>query len=517
MDDIKQRLLVYAESKNGKGIQSITDKGLVSDLSKLFDVNFFYQSKQLTIKKMAAIVLSDMTEPVCECCGKSVSDRFPWKPSQTTQDRTTPYGSWARTCSASCNQILIEKEGKRSNTMLEKYGVKNIMQKDGFAKEAMKNRNIDWEKVGIEQQKRKLLNRGVSKVFIDSIDFSSDESKAEAIKKVAEDYRKQTGEIPDRYKLSEITGIHKTLLNRWLYNVPEYSALYRSGNSISKSQIEIKEFIQSLGFVVSVSDRTIIKPYEIDLVIPEKKLGIEYCGVWCHSEYFGNKDKKYHITKTELAEERGFNLLQIYDVEWNDLDGREIWKSIIKHKLGITETKIYARKCDIRVIDSKTSNEFLDKNHLQGSLKTTNHIGLFYFNELVSVMSYGKSRFGNETEIIRMATKRNTVIIGGVSKLMNYVKQQVDSIVCFADRRYSGLNCGYSNCLEYSGKTEPNWWGYSKKEYVLYSRHKFMKHKLKEMFGDSFDVSKSSFENMVDNGYDRIWDCGSLKFIWNKK
>ncbi len=514
---MKDRLLNYAHSKNNKGIQTITDKTLVSDLEKMFDNDFFYKSKQLTIKKMAALVLLDMNEPVCECCGKSISDRFPWKPSQTTSERITPYGAWPRTCSASCNQLLIEKEGKRKNTMIEKYGVENIMQKSGFAKEAIKNRKTDWESVGITQQKRKLLERGVNEDFVNCIDFTSHESKAQAIKNIAEEYKSIHGEYPDRYKLSEITKIHKTLLNKWLYNVPEYQTLYRSGNNISKAQIEIKEFIESLGFSVSISDRTLIAPYELDLVIENKKLAIEYCGVWCHSEYYGNKDKKYHITKTTLCEEKGYNLLHIYDTEWNDNVGREIWKSIIKHKLGITETRIYARKCYLKIIDSNSSNMFLENNHLQGSVKTSNHIGLFYNDELVSVLSYGKSRFGPETEIIRMATKINTVVVGAASKLINYVKSQSDNIVCFADRRYSSsIKCGYNTCLIYDGNTDPNWYGYSKKDYVLYSRHKFMKHRLKELFGDSYDDSKSVFENMTDHGYDRIWDSGNLRFVWNK-
>lgn len=515
-EEIKQKLIAYAESKNGKAIQSITDKILVNELKIFFEPEFFFESKQLTVKKMAALILVDMKEPVCETCGKSVAHKFPWKAVQTTPERVTPYGAWARTCSPSCNQLLIVKEGTREATMLERHGVKNIMQKDGFAKEAMKNRHTDWVSAGIAQQKRRLLKRGVSKELIDSIDFASDESKANAIMKIAEEYKKEHGEYPNRYDLSRITGIHKTLLNRWLYKIPEYSHLYRSGNSVSKAQIEIKKFIESLGMSAKLSDRTKIAPFEIDVLVNEAKLGVEYCGVWCHSEG-SNKDNTYHINKTEMMEEIGYNLLHVYDTEWDDYVGREIWKSIITHKLGKTKTKIYGRKCTIKNIDSSVSNEFMDNNHLQGHVKTTNHLGLFYEGELVMAVSYGKSRFGSETEIIRMATKINTVVVGGMSKLINQIKKNNDNIVCYADRRYStSKDCGYSNVFSYVGVTDVNWYGFSKKDYVLYSRHKFMRHKFKEMIGDLFDDSKTTFENMIDNGYDRIWDCGNLKFIWNR-
>lgn len=517
-NDIKERLLAFAETKNGKGIQSITDKTLVADLKSFFSEDFFFHSKQLTIKKMAALVLIDFNEPVCEYCGKSVCEKFPWREKQTTSDRVTPYGSWARVCSASCSQHLIEREGKRTATMQERHGVNNIMKKPGFAKKAMEKRETDWVKAGITQQRNKLIRRGVSQEFIDSIDFTDSESKVNAIIRVAEQFIVENGREPTRFELCEIIGIHRILLNRWLADVPKYSHLYHSKRSVSEQQIEIKKYIESLGFDVRMSDRTILKPREIDLVIDEKKIGIEFCGIWCHSEgYDGSKNSQYHISKTNEAEAAGYQLLCIYDTEWNDPTGRKIWKSIIRHKLGITQRKIYARNCELREIDSITSNVFMDQNHLQGHVRTSHHIGIFFNDELVAALSFGKSRTSDQTEIIRMATKRNTVVVGGVSKLINYVKQNANSILCFSDRRYSSiLNCGYSSALTYSGMTGANWWGFRRKEYVLYSRHKFMKHKLKDLLGDAYDETKTAFENMIDNKYDRIWDSGSLKFQWTK-
>ena len=180
-EDIKTRLLAFAETKSGKGIQFITDKSLVADLKSLFSVDFFFMTRQLTIKKMAALVLIDFKEPVCEHCGNTVSHKFPWKSQWTTSDRITPYGSWSRTCSQSCSQHITEKEGKRAATMLERHGVLNIMKKPGFAKAAMINRKTDWISVGLAQQERRLLKRGVSEEFIKSIDFSDPESKVNAI------------------------------------------------------------------------------------------------------------------------------------------------------------------------------------------------------------------------------------------------------------------------------------------------------------------------------------------------
>jgi hypothetical protein len=42
------------------------------------------------------------------------------------------------------------------------------------------------------------------------------------------------------------------------------------------------------------------------------------------------------------------------------------------------------------------------------------------------------------------------------------------------------------------------------------------KHKLEKLL-DIFDPNKTEYQNMLDNGYKRVWDSGNIKYIWNKK
>jgi hypothetical protein len=42
------------------------------------------------------------------------------------------------------------------------------------------------------------------------------------------------------------------------------------------------------------------------------------------------------------------------------------------------------------------------------------------------------------------------------------------------------------------------------------------KHKLNKLL-DIFDAEKSEYQNMLDNGFRRVWDCGNMKFIYKKK
>ena len=46
----------------------------------------------------------------------------------------------------------------------------------------------------------------------------------------------------------------------------------------------------------------------------------------------------------------------------------------------------------------------------------------------------------------------------------------------------------------------------------MFNRIQFQKHKLNGLL-EQFDESKSEWQNMRDNGYDRIFDCGNLVYV----
>ena len=56
---------------------------------------------------------------------------------------------------------------------------------------------------------------------------------------------------------------------------------------------------------------------------------------------------------------------------------------------------------------------------------------------------------------------------------------------------------------------------YTKNYLQLESRLKYQKHKLKKRFNlsDSDLTSKSEWEIMQDNGYDRLWDSGNTRWV----
>ena len=299
-------------------------------------------------------------------------------------------------------------------------------------------------------------------------------------------------------------------------NIPRCLKCYPHVRFHSKIEDEINDFIKSFGILTERNNRSILSGNEIDILLPELKIGIECNGIIWHSESFGKKDRFYHLNKTITSEKNNIKLIHITDWEW--INKTELIKSIITSMLGKLD-KIYARKCYIRLLSEKEKSNFLNDNHIQGNDKSSVKIGLFRLTELVSVMTFCKSRFDKiyEYEMSRFCSKRGVSVIGGASKMFSYFIKNYHpkSIVSYCDRRFftGGV---YLSCGMKKVKDSPPGYSYFHKNYcVPINRIKFQKHKLKKIL-KVYDPTLSEWENMQLNGYDRIWDCGNYKFEWKE-
>lgn len=294
--------------------------------------------------------------------------------------------------------------------------------------------------------------------------------------------------------------------------VPRCWKCHPQCSGFSNEEKEVAEYVKSIydGRVVE-NDRSVINPFELDIYLPDKRLAIEFDGFYWHSDA-KNKDNYYHLNKTELCEKQGIQLIHVFEDEW--IEKQEIVKDRIKSILGIYEKRIYARKCIIKEVNSKESNQFLEANHLQGKDGASIRYGLFYQDELVSVMTFGKPRFNKnyEWELIRFASKLGTQIVGGANKLLKFFKKNHDgSIISYADRRYSIGKLYESMGFKLLSVSAPNYW-WTKQRQKL-SRYQCQKHKLSVILKDSFNPELSETENMMFNGYDKIYDCGNLVYV----
>jgi len=284
----------------------------------------------------------------------------------------------------------------------------------------------------------------------------------------------------------------------------------------STYESEIKDFInQTYNGNIIKNHRDFYakqKYYELDVYIPDMNFGIELDGIYWHSELGGNKNKNYHLSKTKYFLDKNIQIIHIFETEW--INKKELIKSIISSKMNIIKNKIYARKCIIKEIESKILNDFIEQNHIQGMYSGSCNIGLYYNEELVSVISFGKSRFNKkyEWELLRFCNKLNTAVVGGFSKLLSHFIEEYKpkNILTYADRRYSNGNVYEKNGFKLIRETKPSYY-YMKDYRQLESRMKFQKHKLKNKL-EHFNPNLTEWENMQANGYDRIWDCGNLVY-----
>lgn len=288
---------------------------------------------------------------------------------------------------------------------------------------------------------------------------------------------------------------------------------------ISGEEIEVLEYIRGLGFTPESGNRSIINPYQVDIFIHDKKIAIEYCGLYWHSMYAAGKSRDYHKNKMELCNEKGYRLITIFSDEW------KLNKDLVKEKLAYifgvsTKERIFARKTELREIKVGMATAFYEQYHIQGKCRSKYHFGLFHNGALVAAMSIGDLRksmgsipIQGHYELLRYAS--SSVIVGGASKLLiNFIrKYKPTNIISYADRRWSDGNLYESLGFTLTHTTRPGYWYIPKGYTTRQHRNKFKKHLLVDNYGA--DPEKSERKIMIEMGYDVIYDCGQFRFDLN--
>jgi hypothetical protein len=287
-------------------------------------------------------------------------------------------------------------------------------------------------------------------------------------------------------------------------------------NGTSNKENELYEYIKSVySNSILKNDRCQLSGKEIDIFIPDLKIGFEFDGLYWHSE--ANKDKNEMLNKKLFALKNGIKIYNIYEDEWDNHP--EIVKDRIRHILGISSPNtVYARKCIIKEIDSKTKKQFLQENHIQGNdTSTIANLGAFYLDELVGVMTFKPTSFvkggdGSEIELSRFAIKINYAIPGIASKLLKFYTQKhsPNSIISYADNRWSFGNLYKKIGFDFVHRSEPSYWYINSNDINRYHRSRFMKHILVEKY--DADPSMTEHEIMNEMGFLRVYDAGTTKW-----
>lgn len=293
-------------------------------------------------------------------------------------------------------------------------------------------------------------------------------------------------------------------------------------NTFSIGEMEIYQHLCVVFGVENVilHNRDVLNGKELDIYIPSKKIGIEYNGLYWHSEENG-KDKWYHINKLEECNKNGIKLIQIFEDEY--LNNKSLVISKIDHILGVERIcpKIMGRKCSIREIDKESAKDFLIKNHIQGYSNSTLSIGSFYQGILIGVMCFNKTGKDGEWVLNRFATDNKYVCQGVGGKMFSYFVKNYfpQSVKSFADRRWtlSEKENLYTNIgFTLTKILKPDY------HYIYTTNPKERIHKFnlrKKTLHNKYNLPIEFTEKqMVEElGYVKIWDCGLYRYEWNRK
>lgn len=278
----------------------------------------------------------------------------------------------------------------------------------------------------------------------------------------------------------------------------------------SLAEKEIVSFLQQYySDEIIANDRDTFGYREIDILIPGINLGIEFNGNYWHTEAIVGKD--HHLHKSDLADDKGIKLIQIFEHQWNNK--RDIVKSRLLSVIGANK-KIHARKTEIVNLSTDDKNNFLEKTHIQGKDNSSICLGLTSDDVLVACMTFGKSRYDKnfDYELIRFSSDLNTNVVGGAGKLFKeFRKNYSGSVISYADRQWSTGEMYKHLGFRMDGKTTAGYFYYHINNKTTHSRLAFQKHRLKEM--PFYNENLSEYDIMKMNGYERIWNSGNIRWI----
>jgi len=269
---------------------------------------------------------------------------------------------------------------------------------------------------------------------------------------------------------------------------------------------EIKDFIESLGFARPEKLKQGRK--EIDVFVPEKLIGIEYCGLHWHNENSPDpRNKQYHRHKMVAANEAGIRLVTIFEDEW--LEREEQVRNVIRAILGKTDT-VSARHTKVAVVEKQQAKVFLNKHHIQGgNINFYLAIGLMHNDQLVGLMTFGHHHRGGINVLNRMCFAGGISVIGGASRMLTHATNTlsmlgINSITTWSDNRWSeGAVYGKLGMTMVS-ELEPGY-SYCRRD-RRYSKQslKLTKEEAASGFGEA-EIRKAQ-------GFNRIWDCGKKRW-----
>lgn len=312
-------------------------------------------------------------------------------------------------------------------------------------------------------------------------------------------------------QLAELLGVSNSVIwNRHdLYELDCYSRKSRS-----QYEEEIAHWLDQ--YSIGYRRNHKINNKTVDFLIQGDQVAIEFNGLYAHSEnsHYGKLlgiDSQYHHFKYASCRQQNIKLFTIFEDEWNR--SKDIIKNRILIACGQGSTGVAARKCSISSIDRNTAANFLDQYHLQGSVNSSVYLGAYHQDHLIAVMTF-KVNAGSY-ELTRFASD-SQIHPGVFSKMLAYFERQwpCHTVYSFSDNRW-----GWGEVYAHNGFVVD---AYLKPDYFVTNyqvrEHKFNWRKSRIQSRFDVDVADSTELELIRSvGWDRIWDCGKIKWVRKSK
>lgn len=410
----------------------------------------------------------------------------------------------------------IEIKEKRINTFLYKYGVSNPMHNDNWKSKVISTyierygAPYGWKGLSVAQEKIKEKTKKTYPEFIDYIGTNWLCSCP---------HPNTCNKCVDKNYITD-PEIHR---GRLKYNSELCTRLLPVGHKNEGTTLElfVRNILDKHNITYENNSYNLIPPKSIDIYIPGKRIAIECNGTYWHSTTF--KKPKDHYEKYKRCAAQNIQLITIWE-DWI-INKPDIVESLILNKIGCTQNKIYARKCNIVEVSSKQAADFLNSNHIQGKCKSKIRLGLTYNGQLVSVMCFNKRSalsgskqiINGDWELIRYANILNTSVVGGASRLLkHFIKQYAPTqITSFSSNDISNGNLYKQLGFIKDNESVGYWYIKNTQKQERYHRSTFTKDNIIQM-GLAPSLNKSEWTEsdvMSSLPFYKIYDSGTTRWI----
>ncbi len=276
-------------------------------------------------------------------------------------------------------------------------------------------------------------------------------------------------------------------------------------------------------------NRTILKPKELDIYLPDAKLAVEYCGEFWHSHGDAEderKNKRKHHQKYLDCKAQGIRLITLYETEWKEHNYAV--RRLLRNAVGKSKGKLMARKCELRKATTQEARAFYDRYHPQGGAGHGEHYALFWKGKMVACMRFvhgandrGAGAANRVWTLGRYATR--VTVAGAASRLFKaFVQDHNPPVVkSFSDNRFfdGGMYTQLGFALEAEVAPDYQVWHpkLGTKPKPHYQRRAIPKRIADIGSNEVFDPetdTRTEAQITYALGARRLYDCGKKRWVW---